>query len=130
MYKFVTFALDRVKLSTVHRKRKSTEIGKKGKEKIPRYLGPADTTIHTREDGQQYNHVETVMWHVNGPMVNILWEQKYRGRIGQVEKTLHSWWKEKIASPISKIDDVVKHIFREHNQEADHWVNIGAKGQK
>ena len=35
-----------------------------------------------------------------------------------------------MASPISKIDDCVKHIFREHNQEADHWANAGAKGQR
>ena len=55
---------------------------------------------------------------------------KRRGRIGQVQKTLHSWWKENIASPISKIDDFVKHVFREHNQEADRWANIGAKGQR
>ena len=56
--------------------------------------------------------------------------QKYRGKIGQVRKTLHLWWKEKIANPIPKIDDFVKHVFREHNQEADHWANIGAKGQR
>ena len=31
---------------------------------------------------------------------------------------------------ISKIDDYVKHIFREHNQEADHWANLGAEGQR
>ena len=23
----------------------------------------------------------------------------------------------------------MKHIFREHNQEADHWANMGAEGQ-
>ena len=46
--------------------------------------------------------------------------QKYRRRIGQVQKTLYSWWKEeKITSPISKIDDSVKHVNREHNQETD-----------
>ena len=24
----------------------------------------------------------------------------------------------------------MKHVYGEHNQEADHWVNIGAQGQK
>ena len=24
----------------------------------------------------------------------------------------------------------MKHIFREHNQEADHWANLGAEGQR
>ena len=36
--------------------------------------------------------------------------------------------KKDLATSISKIDDYVKHIFREYNQEADHWANLGAKG--
>ena len=28
------------------------------------------------------------------------------------------------------IDDYVNHIFREHNQEADHLTNLGVKGQR
>ena len=35
-----------------------------------------------------------------------------------------------VASPISKIDDFVKHVYREHNQETDLWADIGAEGQK
>ena len=42
---------------------------------------------------------------------------------------LHSWRKEKIAKPISTIDDFVKH-YREHNGEADNWANIDAQGQR
>ena len=38
--------------------------------------------------------------------------------------------KSKIANPISKMDDYVQHVFREHNQEADHWANLGADGQR
>ena len=56
--------------------------------------------------------------------------QEYGGRIGQVQKTLYSWWKDKIASPNSKTDDLVKHVCTEHNPEADHWANIGAQGQR
>ena len=55
---------------------------------------------------------------------------KYRGQTGQVQKTLHPCWKSKIANPVSKIDDIVKHVFREHNQETDHWANLGAEGQR
>ena len=36
----------------------------------------------------------------------------------------------KKANPISKIDDYVKHIFWEHNRDADHWANLGAEGQR
>ena len=77
--------------------------------------------------GLQHTDVETVMLRANGSMDNILW---YRGIIGQVQKTLHSWWKKKIANHISKIDNFVKHVFREHNQEADLWTNSGAEGQR
>ena len=56
--------------------------------------------------------------------------QKHRGRIGQAQETLHSWWKEKVAKPISKIDGFVNHVYREHNQEADQWAKIGAQGQR
>ena len=36
----------------------------------------------------------------------------------------------KIAYPVAQIDDYVKHIFREHNQEADHLANLGAEEQR
>ena len=52
------------------------------------------------------------------------------GKIGMIQKTLHQWWKKKTANHISKIDDDVKHIFREHNQEADHWAIVGTEGQR
>ena len=29
-----------------------------------------------------------------------------------------------------RFDDCVKHIFREHNQEADYWANLGAEGRR
>ena len=45
-------------------------------------------------------------------------------------KDLQSWWKEKVAKPISKIDGFVKNVYREHKQEADHWANIGSQGQR
>ena len=70
------------------------------------------------------------MLHVNGSMVNILWDRSTEEELPQCKKALHSWCKEKSASPISKIDDFVKHVNREHNQEADHWANIAAQGQR
>ena len=51
MYRSVTFALDRVKLSTVHWKNRGDWKGKNVNEKSPSDLGPVDATIHTREDG-------------------------------------------------------------------------------
>ena len=85
IYQFVIFALDRMKLSTLHRKN-GKGLGKKVKERTPRDLGPADTTIHTRADGLTVrlsgdNNV-TCKW-INGeyPL-----RQKFRGRIGQAQR--------------------------------------------
>ena len=65
--------------------------------------------------------------HVNGnyAIVNELQRQKFDG----IQRTLHSWRKRGIAYPVRKIDDDVKHEFREHNQEADHLGNLGAEGK-
>ena len=127
LYKFVTFALDRVKLSTAQKK-KSNGIGKKEKEKIPRDLGLADTTIHTRADGptvQLCGDSNVACTWINGQYSL----EQTEAEFGRVQKTLHPWWKEKIANPISKIDDFVKHVFREHTQEGrplgQHWCKRG-----
>ena len=129
---FVTFTHDSVKLSTVHRKEKGK--GKNIDDKTPRVLGAADTTAHTREEGptvQLCGDSEVAGKWING---QYSLGQKCRGKMGQIQKkkktTCYPCWKSKIANPISKIDDYVKHIFREHNQEADHWDNLGAEGQR
>ena len=70
------------------------------------------------------------MWLKNGPMDTSRWRKKYKDKIGQIQKTLHSWWKRKIAYPVGEFDDYMKHIFREHNQEADHLANLGTEGQQ
>ena len=49
---------------------------------------------------------------------------------GRIQKPLHSCWKKKLAFSVSPIDDYVKHIFREHNQEADYLANLGAGRKK
>ena len=53
-----------------------------------------------------------------------------KAKIGHTGKTLHSWWRRKVAYPVGRIDDYVKHILREHNLEADHLANLGADGQR
>ena len=87
-YKFVTFILNRMKLSTEYRKKKSKEIEKKIKDKTPRDLGPANTTVHTRVDGttvQLCGDSNVACKWING---EYSLGQKYRRRIGQVQKTL------------------------------------------
>ena len=100
--KFVTFALDGVKLSTEHRKEKGK--GKKVDDKAPRVLGPADTIIHAREEGptvQRCGDSEVACKRTKG---QYYLGQKYRGRFGRKKSR-------------GKIVHDVKHIFREHNQD-------------
>ena len=35
-----------------------------------------------------------------------------RGKVWHIQRTLHSWWKEKVAYPVTQIDDYVKLIFK------------------
>ena len=70
------------------------------------------------------------MWLANGSMESMLKEQGTRISLGKFKKFLQSWWKRGAATPISNIDNFVKHSYREHNQEADHWADIGAQGRR
>ena len=63
-------------------------------------------------------------------MVIMLWAKNTEGKIGHIQKNLHSLWTRKTAFRTFQIDDYVKHIFKEHNQEADHGANVGAKEQR
>ena len=56
--------------------------------------------------------------------------QKLQAKIGRLQRTLHAWWKWKIAYTVAQIDDYVKHIFKEHNLETDHLANLWTIGQR
>ena len=121
---FVTFALDSVKLSTVHRKAKGEGKGKKDNGKTPRTSDPRtqpSTHVMRGLTVQLCGDSKVASKWING---QYSLGQKYRGRISQIQKNLYSWWKKTFANPISKMNDFVKHVFREHNQEADRWANL------
>ena len=66
---FVTLVLNRMNLSTAHRKVTGKEKGKQAGSKPPRKLGPADATVYTREDGptaQLCGDSEVVCKWING----------------------------------------------------------------
>ena len=77
-----------------------------------------------------YNYADIAMWHASGSMAEFTQKTKYKESIGKIQKTLYSWWKRRVAKPISNIDTFVQHVYREHNQEADRWATIGAKSRR
>ena len=76
--------------------------------------------------GLQYNCVETVMSRANGSMGNILWNRSTEEELAKYKRPYTRGGKKSLR----KIGDFVKHVFREHNREADHCTNIGAEGQR
>ena len=129
-YKFITYILDKMKLPTEHRKIEKKDGDKKFQKKTPRDLGHGANIVHTREDGptvQLCGDSNVACKWINGEIAQ---GTKYKDTIGKIQRILHSWWKRGAATPISNIDNFVKHINREHNQGADHWAHIGAQGRR
>ena len=65
-----------------------------------------------------------------GSMANFPWERSTRKKLDRFQKTLHSGWRRKVAKPISNVDSFVKHVYRAHSQETDHWANIGVQERR
>ena len=104
---FVTLTLNRLNLSTAHRKVKGQGEGEQAGSKPPMKLGPADATIYTREDGftvQLCGDSEVVGKWINGK--NFL-GQTYQENLDDSEPMVEK----KMANPISKTDDYGNHIF-------------------
>ena len=86
--RFVTHAMKSVNHSTIHRTRTGKKKNDKAEDKAPRILGPADKTIHIREEGptvQLCGDSEVAGKWINGQYAL---GQKYRGRFGQIHKTV------------------------------------------
>ena len=123
MKDFVTYSL--VNDRPTHPERVEINKGRQG----PRKLGwPENAITSRREDLSVYMCGESNVTE-NGSTGTTGWEKKYRDKIGGIQKTSHSWWKRSVAQPVRIIEDCVKHVFKEHNQEADHLANQGAEGK-
>ena len=59
----------------------------------------------------------------------MLWDRNTEEELA-IFKRHYTHGGKKIAFRISKIGDYVMHVFREHDQDADHWANLGAEGQR
>ena len=55
-------------------------------------------------------------------------DETLRERLGEVQRTLHSWWKKKVTFLCGKDSDYVRRTSRERKQEADRLANLGADG--
>ena len=67
------------------------------------------------------------MWPANGSMTNFLLGRSTERRNRTGSKDLTLMVEKKVAKPISNIDGFVKHVYREHNQEADFGFNMAHK---
>ena len=47
-----------------------------------------------------------------------------------IRRTLRSLRRRNVAYPVGQVDDNVRHVLREHNQEADHLANLAPEGQR
>ena len=87
-YKFVTFALDSVKLFTLHKKKKKRKDRKEGKEKTARTWGPRMPPLTLERTRQQHSCVETMMLRANGSMGKYPRGTSTEEELAQVQKTL------------------------------------------
>ena len=91
-------------------------VKSKKEKKEARILGPPDSSISIRTEGTT---------------VQVCGEQSCamgledREQLESIQRTLHSLWRRKVAYPVRQVDDYVRHVLREHNQEADHLANQG-----
>ena len=92
-YKLITYILNKMKLTTEHKKTEEKDGEKRFKKKTPRDLGPGDTTVHTREGGptvQLCGDSNVACKWINGEFAQ---GTKYKEIIGKIQRILHSWWK-------------------------------------
>ena len=88
-----------------HRPKMGEEAKAYEMRKAPRHLGPPDSSIKFWPEGTH----RCVEKGINGSS---------------------QWWTRNAALPVEKIEDEVKHIFREHRREADHWANLAGDGDE
>ena len=107
-----------------HRPKIGEGIKPNKERKEPRKLDPPDSSIAIRTEGttvQTCGESNVAEKWINR---HYAMGQTLHGKLGRMQKTLHSWWKRRIAYPVTQIDDCVKH------QEADHLVILGTEGQR
>ena len=93
-HKFITYILNKMKLSTAHMKIEKKDGDKKLKKKTPRYLGLGDNTFQTREEGptvQLRGDSNVACKWINGEYAQ---GTKYKDITGKIQKFLHSCGRE------------------------------------
>ena len=102
-------------------------VKSKKEKQEARTLGPPDSSISMRTEGttvQVSGDSKVVEKWINGM------GPKDRERVESIQRTLQSLWRRKVAYPVAQVGDYVRHVFREHNQEADHLANFDAEWRR
>ena len=87
---FITFALQSVKPSTVHRSRFEDKKQLSADRKEPRLVETPDTSINTREEGPTVQQCGDSNVAESGLIVIMLWDKNTEGKVGHIQKALHS----------------------------------------
>ena len=103
----------------------SKDCGMRKKKK--RMLGPKDERFSLALKVQRYTNVETTMCPRTGSINITRWYKTFRNTLAVFRKHCVRDEKEKKAHPVAPIDDYMKHIFQEHNPEADHLAQRAEK---
>ena len=93
-----------------------------------------DYISHSLEIGDDVGSVSNLVpwkkrWQTSGSMASILWDRSIEERFAKFRKHCTHGRKGRSQLPSLRLMiTLVKHIFREHNREADHWANFGVEG--
>ena len=98
-------------------------------KKEPRKLGP-DSTVPLRPEGTTVQECGDSSVVGNGFTANARCGKNSRKELDVVEELFIHGGRWKLPTQRTNIGDFAKHIFSEHNQEADHLASLGADGTR
>ena len=124
---FVTLAVTSVKHSVAHILQIGESIKPNKERKEPRTLDPS----HLNCPSHRRYHGTYVRRQQCGRKMDqwALRDGKHTRKHGACSEDAAFMMEEK-TYPVRMINDCVKHMFREHNQDADHLTNLGTEGEE
>ena len=99
-------------------------------KKEPKKLGPPDLTVPPRPEGTTVQECGDSSVVGNGSTATTRCGKNSGKELGVFEELFIHGGRWKLPTQRTKIGDYAKHIFSEHNQEANHPASLGAGGTR